>query len=58
MHYQIAEVLPTIEYHFAGIAVIASSAAPARSLQLLANADALIQRDDLDPIWHVCKLQR
>jgi hypothetical protein len=46
MHDQIAETLPIIAQTFAGIAVIASSAAPARSLQLLTSAGALIGRDD------------
>jgi hypothetical protein len=48
MYDQIAEVLPIISHAFTGIAVIASSVAPARSLQLLATAGALIGRDDPD----------
>ena len=48
MYDQIAEALPIIVRHFAGIALIASSVAPARSLQLLATAGALIGRDDPD----------
>jgi hypothetical protein len=48
MYDQIAQVLPTITHNFAGIALLASSAAPARSLQLLADSGSLIQRDDPD----------
>jgi hypothetical protein len=56
MYDQIAEVLPIITHNFAGIAVIASSAAPAGSLQLLSTAGALIQRDEPDQLSGIAGL--